>query len=94
MNPNSGMEPSPPNLIFPNGDMIKKNMTKMKEDIETVNKVSNQFKTKFLVSESNSVEASGNINTKLEKRIVKLEVNRKTGKFTSSPRNLTLLSLS
>lgn len=69
MNPNSGIEPSPPSLIFPNGEMIKKNMTKMKEDIDTVNKVSNQFKTKFLVSESNSVEASGNINTKLEKRI-------------------------
>ena len=77
MNPNSGIEPSPPSLIFPNGEMIKKNMTKMKEDIETVNKVSNQFKTKFLVSESSSVEASGNINTKLEKRIVKPEREQK-----------------
>ena len=94
INPNSGIERSPPSLIFPNGDMIKKIITKIKEDIETVNKVSNQFNTKFLVSESNSVEGSGKIKTKLEKRIVKPEVNRKTGKCTSSPRNLTLLSLS
>ena len=78
----------------PNGETIKKIITKIKEDIETVNKVSNQFNTKFLVSESNSVEGSGKIKTKLEKRIVKPEVNRKTGKCTSSPRNLTLLSLS
>ena len=85
MNPNSGMEPSPPSLIFPNGEMIKKNMTKMKEDIETVNKVSNQFKTKFLVSESNSVEASGNINLKTVKEVAKTGVNRiSVGSITHS----------
>ena len=67
INPNSGIERSPPSLIFPNGEIIKKIITKIKEDIETVNKVSNQFNTKFLVSESNSVEGSGKIKTKLEK---------------------------
>ena len=60
--------------------MIKKRIIKTKADIETVNKVSNRLTTKFLLSDKNCVEASGKIKTKLEKRIVKPEVNKNTGK--------------
>ena len=38
---NSGDASFPPSLIFPKGDIIKKKIMKVKDNIETVNKVSN-----------------------------------------------------
>jgi len=94
INPNSGIELFPPSLIFPNGEIIKKKMINVKADIETENKEPNQTTTKFLVSESNSLDISGKINTRAEKITTKPELMENTGRFISSPRNWVLALLS
>tara|TARA_B100001109_G_C18489916_1_gene301941 strand:+ start:78 stop:332 length:255 start_codon:yes stop_codon:yes gene_type:complete len=76
---NSGEESSPPSLILPAGDRIRKKMINVKTDIETVNKVSKLETTKFLELERNTEDGSGKIKTKLEKRIARPELIKKTG---------------
>ena len=84
---NSGDESFPPSFIFPKGDTIKKKIMKVKDSIETVNKVSNRLTTKFLLFERKVFDASGKIRTKQEKRIVSPELIKKTDKLTSKPKN-------
>tara|TARA_B100001027_G_scaffold189376_1_gene142842 strand:+ start:304 stop:639 length:336 start_codon:yes stop_codon:yes gene_type:complete len=88
---NSGDESFPPSLIFPKGETIKKKAMKVKDNIETVNKVSNRPTTNFLLLERKLFEASGNINTRQEKRIANPELIKKTGKLTSKPKNFAFL---
>tara|TARA_B100000989_G_scaffold72932_1_gene51218 strand:+ start:241 stop:567 length:327 start_codon:yes stop_codon:yes gene_type:complete len=88
---NSGDESFPPSLIFPKGETIKKKITKVKDNIETVNKVSNRLTTNCLLLERKLFEASGNINTRQEKRIANPELIKKTGKLTSKPKNFAFL---
>ena len=60
---------------------------KVKDSIETVNKVSNRLTTKFLHLERRVFDASGKINTKQEKSIAIPELIKKTDKLTSKPKN-------
>ena len=76
---NSGEESSPPSLILPAGERMRKKMINVKTDIETVNKVSKLETTKFLELERNTEDGSGKIKTKLEKRIARPELIKKTG---------------
>jgi len=76
---NSGEESSPPSLILPAGESMRKKMINVKTDIETVNKVSKRETTKFLELERNTEDDSGKIKTKLEKRIARPELIKKTG---------------
>tara|TARA_B100000941_G_scaffold195432_1_gene141626 strand:- start:434 stop:763 length:330 start_codon:yes stop_codon:yes gene_type:complete len=84
---NSGDESLPPSLILPKGETIKKKITKVKDNIEIVNKVSNRLTTNCLLLERKVVEFSGKINTKHEKRIASPALIKKTGKLTSKPKN-------
>ena len=84
---NSGDESFPPSLIFPKGETIKKKIIKVKESIDTVNKVSNRLITNCLLFERRLFEASGKINTRARKKIANPELIKKTGKFTSKPKN-------
>ena len=84
---NSGDESFPPSLIFPKGETIKKRIMKVKDNIETVNKVSNLLTTNCLLLVRKVLEASGKISTKQEKRIASPELIKKTGKLTSKPKN-------
>ena len=74
-------------MIFPKGDTIKKQIMKVKDNIETVNKVSNLLTTNCLLLERKLLEASGKISTKQEKIIAYPELIKKTGKLTSKPKN-------
>tara|TARA_B100000963_G_scaffold289874_1_gene259499 strand:- start:167 stop:421 length:255 start_codon:yes stop_codon:yes gene_type:complete len=76
---NSGEESSPPSLILPAGERMRKKMINVITDIETVNKVSNRETTKFLELERNTEDDSGKIKTKLEKRMARPELIKKTG---------------
>tara|TARA_B100001057_G_scaffold163036_1_gene163706 strand:- start:4837 stop:5166 length:330 start_codon:yes stop_codon:yes gene_type:complete len=84
---NSGDDSFPPSLIFPKGETIKKKIMKVKDNIETVNKVSNLLTTNCLLLERKLLEASGKISTKQEKIIANPELIKKTGKLTSKPKN-------
>ena len=84
---NSGDESFPPSLIFPKGDTIKKKIMKVKDSIETVNKVSNRLTTNCLLLERKVFEVSGKIKTKQEKKIAIPELIKKTGKLRSKPKN-------
>ena len=88
---NSEDESFPPSLIFPKGETIKKKIMKVKDNIETVNKVSNRLTTKFLLLERKVFDASGKISTKQEKRIASPELIKKTDKLTSKPKNFAFL---
>ena len=90
-NLNSGDKSFPPSLIFPKGDTIKKKIMKVKDSIETVNKVSSRLTTKFLLLERKVFDASGKISTKQEKRIASPELIKKTDKLTSKPKNFAFL---
>jgi len=70
---------SPPSLILPAGERMRKKMINVKTDIETVNKVSKRETTKFLELERNTEDDSGKIKTKLEKRMARPELIKKTG---------------
>tara|TARA_Y100001970_G_scaffold172548_1_gene210882 strand:- start:181 stop:345 length:165 start_codon:yes stop_codon:yes gene_type:complete len=54
-------------------------MINVKTDIETVNNVSKRETTKFLELERNTEDDSGKIKTKLEKRMARPELIKKTG---------------
>ena len=86
---NSGDESFPPSLIFPKGETIRKKIMKVKDNIETVNKVSNRLITNCLLLERKVFEASGKISTKQEKRIASPELIKKTSKLTYKPKNFT-----
>ena len=76
---NSVEESSPPSLILPAGDRMRKKMINVKTDIETVNKVSKRETTKFRELDRKTVDDSGKIKTKLEKRMARPELIKKTG---------------
>ena len=76
---NSGDESYTQRLILPDGERIRKKMINVKTDIETVNKVSKRETTKFLELERNTEDDSGKIKTKLEKRMARPELIKKTG---------------
>ena len=65
---------------------------KVKDNIETVNKVSNRLTTNCLLFERKVFDASGRISTKQEKRIASPELIKKTDKLTSKPKNFCLLN--
>tara|TARA_Y100000589_G_scaffold298571_1_gene307306 strand:+ start:1252 stop:1428 length:177 start_codon:yes stop_codon:yes gene_type:complete len=58
---------------------MRKKMINVKTDIETVNNVSKRETTKFLELERNTEDDSGKIKTKLEKRMARPELIKKTG---------------
>ena len=64
---------------------------KVKDNIVTVNKVSNRLTTNCLLLERKVFEASGKISTKQEKRIASPELIKKTDKLTSKPKNFAFL---
>ena len=92
-------EQDPPGLaVVVHGDdvmkayrRLKKKIMKVKDNIETVKKVSNRLTTNCLLLERKLFEASGNINTRQEKRIANPELIKKTGKLTSKPKNFAFL---